>query len=343
MVAPTVVPISGILAQIVNSAGAPLTGGQLQFWAAGSVTPVATYTDSTGAVANTNPVVLNTNGNPTSGGIWLISGVAYKIQLQTSTGTPIWTVDNIPAVANAFSYYGGTSTGSANAYALANPQITAYTAPFAVTFIANFSNTGPATLNINGLGTKNIYKQTSTGPAALVNNEIRANSVVNAVYDGTEFQIINPAGSGLTFFKSGTAISAGNDMTEDFLATITLPANTLGANGFISGWANYTCTNNGNAKTIRARYSTISGTQLWSYNLASLAGGSVQFTLTNSNATNAQSTSSQCLVLANAQINTTSAIDTTASTSLVLTGQKGSAGDALTLVNYLITLYSDGT
>lgn len=73
-----------------DSAGAPLNGGLLYTWAPGTSTPKATYSDAAGSVPNTNPIVLNARGEATvfwSGG--------YKVELRTSAGGVIWTVDNV--------------------------------------------------------------------------------------------------------------------------------------------------------------------------------------------------------------------------------------------------------
>jgi len=77
--------------QFFDLNGAPLSGGLLYTYAAGTTTPLATYTDSTGLIANTNPIVLDSRGEAN---VWL--GVdSYKLALYTSAGVLIWTVDNI--------------------------------------------------------------------------------------------------------------------------------------------------------------------------------------------------------------------------------------------------------
>lgn len=50
------------------------------------------------------------------------------------------------------------------------------------------SNTGPATLNINGFGIKNIFRR--DGSTALSAADITANAVYEAVYDGTAFRLL---------------------------------------------------------------------------------------------------------------------------------------------------------
>jgi hypothetical protein len=80
--------------QFFGADGNPLVGGKLYSYAAGTSTPLATYTDSTGTTANTNPVILDSRGEAN---VWLASA-DYKFVLNTSTDTLIWTVDNISAI-----------------------------------------------------------------------------------------------------------------------------------------------------------------------------------------------------------------------------------------------------
>ena len=77
--------------QFFDANGAPLAGGLLYTYEAGSTTPLVTYTDSTGVSANTNPIVLDSRGEAN---VWLGAAI-YKFALYTSVGVLIWTVDNI--------------------------------------------------------------------------------------------------------------------------------------------------------------------------------------------------------------------------------------------------------
>ncbi len=85
--------------QFLDVTGAPLVGGLLYTYAAGTTTPQASYTDSTGSQANTNPVVLDSRGEAN---IWLASST-YKFRLCSSDNTELWTVDNISAPTSALS------------------------------------------------------------------------------------------------------------------------------------------------------------------------------------------------------------------------------------------------
>ncbi len=87
--------------RFTDNNGNPLVGGLVFTYAAGTTTKQATYTDSTGATPNTNPVVLDARGEAS---IWLDQTLAYKVTVSPSTDTdpptaPIWTVDNIPVSA----------------------------------------------------------------------------------------------------------------------------------------------------------------------------------------------------------------------------------------------------
>jgi hypothetical protein len=72
--------------------GAPLVGGKLYTYAAGTSTPLASYTDYTGGVANANPVVLDSRGEAD---VWFAQGSAYKLVLKDSADVTIWTVDGV--------------------------------------------------------------------------------------------------------------------------------------------------------------------------------------------------------------------------------------------------------
>lgn len=85
-----------------------------------------------------------------------------------------------------------TSTGASNAYLVTtNRTLSAYYTGLRIAFKASFANTGAATVNVNSLGAKNIYRRTSSGVAALAGGEIRSGDVVELIYDGTQFQLVS--------------------------------------------------------------------------------------------------------------------------------------------------------
>lgn len=83
--------------QFFSANGVPLSGGKLYTYAAGTTTPQTSYTDSTGNVANPNPIILDSRGEAN---VWLNNDV-YKFKLTTSNDVDVWTIDNIAGALTA--------------------------------------------------------------------------------------------------------------------------------------------------------------------------------------------------------------------------------------------------
>jgi hypothetical protein len=82
--------------QFLDNSGNVLSGGLLYTYAAGTTTPLTTYTSLTGLTANSNPIILDSAGRvPLQ--IWLTDGSAYKFVLQTSAAVQIGAWDNVYA------------------------------------------------------------------------------------------------------------------------------------------------------------------------------------------------------------------------------------------------------
>lgn len=81
--------------QFFDSNGDPLAGGKIYTYAAGTTTPKATYTDSTGAISADNPIDLDASGIPdtANGSMWLIG--SYKFVVKDALGNTIRTTDNV--------------------------------------------------------------------------------------------------------------------------------------------------------------------------------------------------------------------------------------------------------
>lgn len=90
----------GVGAQFFDNNGVPLSGGKIYTYDAGTTTPLATYTSSTGATAHTNPIVLDSGGRVPGGEIWNALRL-YKFVLKTSADVTIATYDNVGTNFNA--------------------------------------------------------------------------------------------------------------------------------------------------------------------------------------------------------------------------------------------------
>ena len=90
--------------------GNPLSGGLVYTYAAGTSTPLVTYTDSSGSPSseNTNPVQLDADGEAD---IWYGENL-YKLALYNSTGVLQWTVDNVGSGSDSNTNTGGFGTAT---------------------------------------------------------------------------------------------------------------------------------------------------------------------------------------------------------------------------------------
>lgn len=83
--------------QFFNDAGDPLSGGRIYTYTAGTTTPQATYTEKTGTIANSNPILLDAAGR-TPQEVWLTNGIEYKFVLEDSAANLIGTYDNLRGI-----------------------------------------------------------------------------------------------------------------------------------------------------------------------------------------------------------------------------------------------------
>ena len=93
--------------QFFDNTGLPLNGGLIYTYQAGSTTPLATYTDINGTIANSNPIVLDSSGRLPNE-VWLTYGFNYKFVVKTSAAVTLGTYDNLYGIIGV----AGTSTGT---------------------------------------------------------------------------------------------------------------------------------------------------------------------------------------------------------------------------------------
>jgi len=87
----TIQPLSIPVLRAFDQNGKPLTVGKLWTYAAGTSTPLATYTDASGATPNTDSVILDFTG---SAPVFLGTS-AYKLRLENQFGLQQWSADDI--------------------------------------------------------------------------------------------------------------------------------------------------------------------------------------------------------------------------------------------------------
>jgi len=107
-------------------------------------------------------------------------------------------------------------SGGTTITASLTPALDAYETGLLVRFKAVADNSGAATLNLNGLGAKAIQYN----GAALVSGDIKTNNWVQLVYDGTQFQLLNPANAAATCW-GGTSAGTSTAYTINASPSIT--------------------------------------------------------------------------------------------------------------------------
>lgn len=131
-------------------------------------------------------------------GIVEIATLAETKAGSTTGGTSATTVPTSATVAGAVqdsSWVYAADAEASDTYAITlTPAPTAYATGQKFIFKANTANTGAATLNVNALGAKTIKKFHDQD---LEDGDIESGSIVEVVYDGTNFQMTSAVASGL--------------------------------------------------------------------------------------------------------------------------------------------------
>lgn len=213
MAQPMAVPYT----ELADANGAPLAGGKIYTYAAGTTTPQASYTDSTGTTPAANPVILDSAGRAT---VWL-SGY-YKIVVTDANDVVIRTTDNVTAL-------GATGDMNKSVYDPANiqEQLVGLTA---VQTITNKTINDPAYVDVASAATTDI------GAAASMN--VRITGTVTITNLGTAnagiTRRVRFAGAlTLTYNASSLIIPTSADIVT--AADDTMEATSLGAgNWFIT-------------------------------------------------------------------------------------------------------------
>lgn len=219
-------PIAHTLPQYVDGNGDPHSGAVLKAYANGTSSNISMATDATGGTTATS-MALNASGYPEVSGNEIIPHVqeSYKLSLYPTQAAAdldsgaLWTIDEL-TVGPTYDEDYVVDTGAADAIVITpSPPIPAYAAgqKFAIKIIA--TNTGAATVNVNGLGAAAIKKDVSS---ALTAGDLTIGEIAVIQYDGTNFQLLSTKfgadlnGAKLILDADGdTSITADTDDTID--------------------------------------------------------------------------------------------------------------------------------
>jgi hypothetical protein len=208
-----------------------------------------------------------------------------------------------------------------------------------------FSNNGTERARIGSTGGVAVGSTTDPGAGnLLVNGNIELGHATDTTLARARAGTLTVEGKSVpyVFAQSGAAASVGAVTTEEALATITIPGGAMGPNGWVRVWVSYNMTGSTNAKTLKVRVGGAAGTIFLDIglNVGTQLSYTREVTAINANSETAQKSFSQRNTAngtstATAVVNTAS-VDTTADWDLVITGQKASAGETLTLNSYQV-------
>jgi hypothetical protein len=144
---------------------------------------------------------------------------------------------------------------------------------------------------------------------------------------------------------SGTAANLTGTTSETILATYTMPANKMPANGILRITSFWSCNSSVNTHNAKVRFGGISGTVYSSDTMASRLTGQGITHIRANNSTSSQKSFSGSL-FSNSSFTTssnvaiTSSVDTTSAVDIVFTGQLANSADNMSLEGYSIELLS---
>jgi hypothetical protein len=212
--------------QFFNNDGLPLNAGKIFTYQAGSTTPLATYTDSSGLIANTNPIILGTDGRPPST-IWLTAGFFYKFVLTTAANVTIQTYDNLYGIIGA-SPPPATPIPAGGIF-LWSGSIGSIPAGYV---LCNGSNGTPDLRDRFVVGAGSTYAVNATGGSAdsvVVSHTHTATSTDSGHVHNTNFGLSSDTVSGGPITIS--VVKAGSANTASASANITTTVNSAGVSG----------------------------------------------------------------------------------------------------------------
>lgn len=213
--------------QFLTTTGLPLNGGLIYTYQAGSSAPLATYTDVNGTTANTNPIVLGTDGRPQNE-IWLTYGYNYKFVLKDSGGVTIQSYDNL---------YGIIGTAPASGTTFPAGGIIIWSGAIGAVpsgwYLCDGTNGTPDLRNRFIVGAGSTYSVGGNGGSADAITVTHTHTATSTVTDpGHLHTYTGPGGAGSPY-AAGVAITTATSNTSSAVTGITVA--TTNANAGVSG------------------------------------------------------------------------------------------------------------
>jgi microcystin-dependent protein len=206
--------------QFFTNNGAPLNAGKIYTYQAGSSTPLATYTTNSGLVANTNPIILGTDGRPANQ-IWLTDGFFYKFILKDSDDVTIQTYDNL---------YGIIGTAPTPPTPLPSGAILLWSGSIGSIpvgyYLCNGSNGTPDLRDRFIVGAGSTYAVDATGGSADSIVVSHTHTATSAVTDPGHTHTLSPANRQV--YNTGVSSTAGLASGGETFTQLTMSSATTG-------------------------------------------------------------------------------------------------------------------
>lgn len=135
---------------------------------------------------------------------------------------------------------------------------------------------------------------------------------------------------------SAADVSAAADTAENVLATITIPGGTVKAGSSIRVWPLWTHTNSANNKTLRVRLGGIGGTEYLTITATTTATTDRPILIRVITTGTQKGMAAAPVGFGSGAAIVTSSVNMAVDTTIVITGQKASAGETLTLNGYTV-------
>ncbi len=206
--------------QFFTITGIPLAGGKIYTYQAGSSTPLATYTDNTGTVANANPIILGTDGRPADE-IWLTYGFNYKFILKTADEVLIQSYDNLYGIIGVQPTVGATIP--AGLISMWSGSIGSIPAGW---YLCDGSNGTPNLTDRFIIGAGSAYAVNGTGGVSSIT--LTTNNMPSHTHTATS--TVTDPGHTHTIPRTENVGSSGPNAIEDgtVVGSYTVPSNTTG-------------------------------------------------------------------------------------------------------------------
>lgn len=202
----------------LGTTGLPLAGGKLYTYQAGSTTPLASYTTINGNIANSNPIILGSDGKLPEE-LWLTYGYNYKLVLTDANDVLIYTYDNIYGILGTIPT--SSSTVPSGMILLWSGSIGSIPAGY---YLCDGSNGTPDLRNRFVVGAGDSYAVNATGGSAdaiVVSHTHTATSVVTDPGHTHTVSVLNQAGQNGSISGGGSQPAVGS-------STLTTASNTTG-------------------------------------------------------------------------------------------------------------------